>query len=123
MTTQHCFKFLWLKSAVRTGSVCAALFFLGAAPAAATHIQTTAELRDACEMSPDNVVVLDHSTKIFDGFPPPAMVRVSSGCTIVLGPGVSFETEVVSMTFAGPFVVQSAQKGEVKLTKSLMMGR
>lgn len=121
MKTQHCFKFPWLKSAVHTGSVCAALFFLGAAPAAATHIQTTAELRAACEQSPGNVVDLDHSTKIFDGFPPPAMVHVSSGCTIVLGPGVNFETEVVKMTFAGPFVVQSAQKGEVKLTKSLMM--
>lgn len=98
--------------------VVAGLLVLAAAPVAAVHLETTAELGAACEESPGNVVELDHSTKILDGLRPPATEQVASGCTIVLGPGANFETEQISMTFAGPLVVHSAQKAEVKLIRS-----
>jgi len=70
----------------------AGLLILAAAPVAAIHIESTAELRDACEFSPGNVVDLDHSTKILDGRRPPGTEQVASRCTIVLGNGANFET-------------------------------
>jgi hypothetical protein len=43
---------------------------------------------------------------------------VRSGCTVVLGSGVNFDAELVSMTFAGPLTVQSSQQAEVHFVKS-----
>ena len=100
------------------GGIGVALAMLGATPAMASHIVTTADLRTACQTSPGHVVVLDHAVSILDGARPPSTEQVLTGCTIVLGSNAKLEAQRISMTFAGPLVVESADKAEVKLSMS-----
>lgn len=107
-------------SARLVGGIAVALAMLGATPAIASHLVTTADLRSACQTNPGHVVVLDHAVKIFDGARPPSTELVGSGCTIHIGPGAKLEIERVSMTFAGPLVVESPDKAEVKMSMSFL---
>ncbi len=97
-----------------------ALGTLVCAPLGAQSIDSTAALRAACEESAGHVVFLNGTTKITSGARPPASEPVASGCTLVLGPDSSFETEAVSLSFAGAFVVQSPHKAKLKLARSFV---
>jgi hypothetical protein len=102
-------------------SLLVAASLVGAIHANAAHISTTAELRQAIETSPGNVLVLDHSVKISSGLTsPPGTEMIATGGTIVLAQGASLELEAVSLNFAGPLVVrgESGQKAEIKLSRS-----
>lgn len=96
-----------------------ALVVVGTSTVAAQP-STTAELRDACQSSPGHVVVLDQATTIAAGPRAPATERVATRCTIVLGPNAKLETEGVSLTFAGPLVIDSRATTELKLTRTLL---
>lgn len=74
-------------------------------------ISTAAQLKAACETNAGNQVIINQSTKIADG-----TASVNCGCTMVLTNGASLDFENLNMDFAGPLVIRSAQKGELKLT-------
>ncbi|MBP6687748.1 MAG: T9SS type A sorting domain-containing protein [Lacibacter sp.] len=74
-------------------------------------ITSAAEFKTACETNPGNLVAINQSIKISDG-----NAVVNCGCTVVLANGVSLDFDRLNMTFAGPLVVKSAQKGELKFT-------
>jgi len=88
----------------------------GATPAAASHIGTDYQLKDACERSPRNTVVLDHPTKISFS----ETLHVNSGCTLVVGPNANLEVEA-RLIFAGLLDVLSTEKVDVKLAKTLFV--
>jgi hypothetical protein len=90
---------------------------------AAQSISTTAQLKQACETLPGNVVVLNQAVKILEGPRYPFSEQVLTGCTIILGPNAKLETEQVAMTFAGPLVVQSAVATEMKLIRTFLSAR
>jgi hypothetical protein len=88
-------------------------------PAQASHIETPAQLKAACEADANHVVQLDHSTKIFLPGPGTAVAtQVASGCTLVLGQGAKLETEFIRVNFNGQLTVQSAYPTDVKLVKT-----
>lgn len=82
------------------------------------RIESTLELKMACENNPGNVVTIDQSTKIYIG----GGGTVNSGCTVVLANNVTLDFENIGMTFAGPLAVQSAGKAELKFSKSEFRG-
>ena len=75
------------------GFVAAFMLITGGDALAQPRIESTSDLKMACETSPGNVVTLDQPTKIFLGSRPPAEEQVNSGCTLVLSPGVNLEVE------------------------------
>jgi hypothetical protein len=80
-------------------------------------VVTTADLRNACEQSQGNTVVLNHSVTISNGSP--SQEHIPSDCTLVLGPNVDLDVDRVTITFAGPLTIQSSHKADVKLDKSM----
>ncbi len=97
----------------------------GLALALATQVQAqsisnTADLKLACETSPGNVVNVPGDTAwvILDGAQLPAVESVTTGCTLVLGSNSKVSFNLVGMSFAGPFNIQSAFKTEVKLQEA-----
>jgi hypothetical protein len=107
------------KQSLTLGGIGLALMALSATPAF-SQLTSTTDLRNACQTSPGNVVVLTQPASILVGPRYPATEQVLTGCTIVIGPGAKLDTEGVSMTFAGPLVVQSANLTEVKLTRTYL---
>ncbi|MEQ1642064.1 MAG: hypothetical protein ABL959_01305 [Pyrinomonadaceae bacterium] len=83
-------------------------------------IETTQQLKTACENNAGNVVVLNQATKILYGPRYPFTEEVLTRCTIILGPGAKLETEQISMAFAGPLVIQSTQETDLKLTRTFL---
>lgn len=84
-------------------------------------IESTSDLKRACETSPGNVVTLNQSTKIYQGVrPTTGEEAVNCGCTLVLGPDVKLEFDFVGLRFDGLFTVRSANKGEVNFNRSLL---
>ncbi|HMS39337.1 MAG TPA: hypothetical protein PKE69_03870, partial [Pyrinomonadaceae bacterium] len=75
---------------------------------AAQSFTSTAELKLACENSPNNVVNINVPTQISSGPQAPATENVNTRCTIALGQFASFEMSQVSMTFAGALRFQAA---------------
>ncbi len=61
----------------------------GCDPGSRKPIGTDYHLKDACERSPRNTVVLDHPTKISFS----ETLHVDSGSTLVLGPNANLEVE------------------------------
>ena len=110
-------KHLGHNTARRLVSATAVTLLFASTPVMASHIQTPAELRTACENSSGNIVTLDHSTTII-GADGASLLPVISGCTIVLRPGATLSTEFVRMSFAGPLVIQSADPTVLNLVKT-----
>jgi hypothetical protein len=74
---------------------------------------TVAQLRQACETQPGNVVNLPESTKIING-----TATIATPCRIVLGQGL--ELEGVNLQFGGPFSLESANKVGVKMVRTVI---
>jgi hypothetical protein len=94
------------------------VLFIFAADASAQSFTSTAELKLACETSPNNTVQINVPTQISSGPQAPATENVNTRCTIVLGQFASFEASQVSMTFAGPLRFQAANEAHILLIES-----
>jgi len=79
----------------------------------AQGISTTAQLKQACETSPGNVVNITQPTKIEFGPALPTPENISTGCTLNIGPNASFEVKQVAVSFAGALAIQSSVKTKV----------
>lgn len=99
-------------------SIAAAMLFVFAANGAAQSFTSTAELKLACETSPNNVVAINVPTQISTGPQSPATENVNTQCTIVLGQFASFEASQVSMTFAGALRFQAANEAHIRFIES-----
>lgn len=91
---------------------------LGGTAWAQASLSSTAQLRQACETSLNNRVVITSSTEISQGATLPTYEQVATGCTIVLGPSASLEFDSVAMRFAGPLRIESATTTMLTLEKS-----
>ncbi|MBL8208037.1 MAG: hypothetical protein JNM09_27640 [Blastocatellia bacterium] len=80
---------------------------------AAQTISTTAQLKQACENSPGNVVNITQPTKIEFGPALPTAETINTKCTIQIGPNAGFGVKQVAVNFAGPLVIQSSEKTNV----------
>lgn len=107
-----------LKRGLAQGLAALGLAFAGVLGAGGlAHAQqatSTGMLKQWCETSPDNVVLVTGDLKINAGrvlsdLYNPSYEQVASGCTVQLGPGSTFEADGVAMAFAGPFVVQGGK--------------
>jgi hypothetical protein len=92
----------------------AAVLFAGAAFA---QQLTPQQLKQACETSPANTVLVNGPLKI-SGFT--SRVNVASGCRIVFAATGALETDSINMGFAGPLVLQGGLKSGAKLVKTLL---
>jgi hypothetical protein len=99
-------------------SIAAAMLFVFAANAAAQSFTSTAELKLACETSPNNFVQINVPTQISSGPQAPLTENVNTKCTISLGQFASFEASQVSMTFAGPLRFQAANEAHLLFIES-----
>ncbi len=82
-------------------------------------ITNSQELKTACETAPGNVITLSTSTKIAE----PRIIQeavANCPCTIILTNEATLEFEQSRITFTGALNIQSANKGGVKLTKSIL---
>ncbi|MGQ0592162.1 MAG: hypothetical protein ACT4QB_05790 [Gammaproteobacteria bacterium] len=86
------------------------------------QMTSTAELKLACETSPGNVVALDVNTQISTGPRPPLAELVTTPCTIVLGPLVTFETGQVGMSFNGALTIQGGSEARALFIESAFVG-
>lgn len=84
----------------------------------AQTITSTAQLKFACETSPNNVVSLNQNTQISTGPQAPLTEIVNSKCTIIVSPQVTFEASQVSMTFNGPLSIQAGNEGQALFLES-----
>ena len=89
----------------------------------AQTMSSTAELKQACENSPNNVVMLTQNTQISTGPQAPLTETVNTKCTIVLGSQVTFEAGQVSMTFNGPLSIQASTEGRALFLESSFVAR
>lgn len=101
-----------------TLTFCFALLLIFAAEGAAQSFTSTAELKLACETSPNNTVQINVPTQISSGPQAPATENVNTRCTIALGQFASFEASQVSMTFAGPLRFQAANEAHIRFIES-----
>lgn len=85
---------------------------------AAQTMSSTAELKLACETSPNNLVILTNNTQISTGPQAPLTETVNTKCTIEVAPQVTFEASQVSMTFAGPLRIQAGDQGRALFLES-----
>lgn len=99
-------------------SIAAAVLFIFAIDGAAQTMTSTAELKLACETSPNNVVTINVPTQISSGPQAPATENVNTRCTIVLGQFASFEVSQVSMTFVGALRFQAANEAHILFIES-----
>lgn len=101
------------------GLVATGTFALTLADAAlAQTMSSTAELKLACETSPNNVVAINANTQISTGPQSPATELVNTKCTLVVAPLVTFEASQVSMTFRGPLVIQGGLESRALFIES-----
>lgn len=88
---------------------------------------STGELKNACETSAGNRVVISASTDIKTGVPrgvPLANFETArTGCTIVLGPSAKFKFDSVSMRFLGTLRIESATGNELEFDRSAVVAR
>ena len=99
-----------------TGLACAGL--LASSTPAIAQFTSTAELKLACETSPGNIVNLNVNTQISTGPQPPLFEQVTTPCTIVLGPLVTFSAGQVGMNFNGALTIQGANEANALFTES-----
>jgi hypothetical protein len=76
-------------------------------------IDSTTELKRACEAG-SHFIYVTTDVKITSG----PHQSVASACQIALGPAASFEATGVSMSFAGPFRIDSSRERSVTFTNS-----
>jgi len=97
-----------------TGLACAGLLagLLAGLTSAAAQMTSTAELKLACETNPGNVVTINVNTQISTGPRPPLAEMVTTPCTLVLAPLVTFEAGQVGMNFNGAFTIQGAGEAQ-----------
>jgi hypothetical protein len=81
-------------------------------------LATPQDLKVACENSPGNIVMVNQSSTVSLPIYPSVPLQINCPCTIVLGNEATLAFELSNIQFAGPFTVQSAGKGEVKVIKS-----
>ncbi|GAB4428338.1 MAG: hypothetical protein OHK0015_11140 [Chloroflexi bacterium OHK40] len=90
-------------------------------------MNSTAQLKQACETSTGNRVTITASTDIKEGVlrgvPLAQFETVNSGCTIVLGPSAKFKFDGVAMNFLGPLRIESATGNELEFDKSDVYAR
>jgi len=79
----------------------------------AQGISTSAQLKQACETSPGNVVNITQPTKIEFGPALPTPENIATKCTLQIGPNANFEVKQVAVNFAGALVIQSSEKTKV----------
>ncbi len=79
----------------------------------AQGISTSAQLKQACENSPGNVVNITQPTKIEFGPALPTPENIATKCTIQIGPNANFGVKQVAVNFAGALVIQSSEKTNV----------
>jgi hypothetical protein len=115
MTT---FRFL-----ARGGMIALALAAVLTGGAQAQTMSSTAELKLACETSPNNTVTLTNNTQISTGPQAPLTETVNTKCTIVLNPQVTFEASQVSMTFNGALSIQASTEGRALFTEASFTAR
>jgi hypothetical protein len=88
---------------------------------------STAQLKQACETSIGNRVLINTSTDIKEGVlrgvPLASFETVNSGCTIVLGPSSKLKFDSVAMNFLGALRIQSATGNELEFDKSNIYAR
>jgi uncharacterized lipoprotein YajG len=94
-------------------SIAAAMLFVFGINTAAQTMTSTAELKLACETSPNNVVAINVNTQISTGPQAPATENVNTKCT-----QVTFEASQVSMTFNGPLRIQGGSESHVLIIES-----
>jgi hypothetical protein len=89
---------------------------------AQASMSSTAELKNACETSVGNRVVITTSTDIQFGVPAGVPLAnfetVNSGCTLVLGPSAKLKFAGVAMNFLGALRIESATGNELEFDKS-----
>lgn len=89
---------------------------------AQTPMTSTAQLKQACQSSAGNRVMINTSTDIKEGVlrgvPLANFETVNSGCTIVLGPSSKFKFDGVAMNFLGGLRIESATGNELEFDKS-----
>jgi len=95
-----------------------AIAMLASIGVSAQTMSSTAELKFACETSPNNIVVLTNNTQISTGPQAPLTETVNTKCTIEVAPNVTFEASQVSMTFAGPLRINAADQGRALFLES-----
>ncbi len=105
---------------LRNAAIALALTTFVAGSAGGQLTSNTADLKLACETSPGNVVTIGPNTDvvIFEGAQLPAVETVTTGCTLVIGSNSKFTANLVGLSFAGPFNLQSAFKTEVKVQEA-----
>lgn len=86
-----------------------------ATPAAAQSLESTVDLRNACQQAPNNTITLQQNTKISSGAGPIIPEAVNCGCTVIIPAGLKLEFENVGMTFAGGITFRSTGLAEVRL--------
>jgi hypothetical protein len=79
-------------------------------------ISSTDQLKQACETSAGNTILINYDASINTGAP----VNVATGCTINLTADAEIGFDKVSVNFAGPLVINGANKGGVKLQDSVV---
>lgn len=115
-----------MKPSLVASAIVAAPLLLNLAHAQAT-MGSTSELKNACETSVGNRVVLNSSTTIaagvMRGVPVANYETVRTGCTIVLGPSSSFKFDGVAMNFLGALNIVSATGNQLEFDKSNIYAR
>jgi hypothetical protein len=95
--------------------------------AALAQMGSTSELKNACETSLGNRVLLNTSTDIkagvLRGVPLANFETVNSGCTIVLGASSKLKFDGVAMNFLGALRIESATGNELEFDKSNVYAR
>jgi hypothetical protein len=94
---------------------------------AQTAMTSTAQLKQACETSAGNRVVITTGTDIKEGVlrgvTLPNYETVNSGCTIVLRPSAKFKFDGVAMNFLGALRIESPTGNELEFDKSNVYAR
>lgn len=87
----------------------------------AAHAQsiTPQQFMEACRLNAANTVVLTQQTKFQTGFAGTTFATPTA-CTVILGPGASFELDTITMRFGGAFTVQAGQNGKVAIAKATL---
>lgn len=78
----------------------------------------TGGLKTACEISPNNTVIITSEVKIENGLRWPAVEQVTTGCTLTFSENAGIEFKQVAMRFAGPLNLQSSRKASLQMIES-----
>lgn len=105
----------------RAGLIALTVILASAPSAWAQTMSTTAELKQACETSPGNVVVIEQNTQIGTGPQWPLTGAVETKCTIVVDTLATLELNQVSLTFAGPLSIEGGVESRALFLESYVL--